>query len=181
VLLEAQFGSTLSVFTVDRLGFSAAEFGLLLTANGILVALFQYPVTRLIGRVSRPMGLVVGSLFYVAGYVLLGWIGSFSLVMVTVVLLTAGEVTMSPLASAAVAEAAPEDKRGRYMGFFGLTQTAGVALAPLFGGVLLDGIPSEPRLLWGIIASVGVVAAVGFRVWGRMAGKNNHLRLADKN
>jgi MFS family permease len=171
VLSIGHLGTTLSVFTVDRLGLSTAQYGLLLTTNGILVVLFQYPVTRIISRMSKANGLILGSLFYVAGYASLGWIHSFNWALFIIMLITAGEVTLSPISSAVVAEAAPEDKRGRYMGFFTLGQTVGFALSPLFGGLLLDNFPTQPRLLWGIIGAVGIVSAVGFYIWGRFAGR----------
>jgi MFS family permease len=120
---------------------------------------------------ENPNGLILGSLLYVFGYLTLGWVASFNWVILTIVIITAGEVTFSPIASAVVAESAPSDKRGRYMGFFALSQTLGFSLSPLFGGVLLDIFPSEPRLLWGIIAAVGLIAAAGFYGWGKMAGK----------
>ena len=77
VLSIAHLGSTLSVFAVDRLGLSTAQYGLLLTANGLFVVAFQYPVTRFVNRLSRANGLIVGSLLYVVGYGSLGWIKSF--------------------------------------------------------------------------------------------------------
>ncbi len=168
VLSIGHLGSTLSVFVVDRLGFSKSQYGLLLTTNGLMVVLLQYPVTRMVSRLPRSTGLILGSLFYVAGYATLGWVSSFNLAVLCIVLITFGEVTLAPISSAVVAESAPADKRGRYMGFFTLTQTFGNALSPLFGGVLLDLFPAEPRLLWGIIGSVGLLAALGYYVWGRM-------------
>jgi MFS family permease len=167
VLSIGHLGSTLSVFTVDRLGFSSAQYGLLLTTNGIFVVLFQYPVTRVVSRLAKSTGLVLGSLLYVAGYASLGWIGSFNLALLSIFLITAGEVTLSPISSTVVAECAPPDKRGRYMGFFTLSQTVGQSLSPLFGGVLLDAFPTDPRFVWGVIASVGLIAAIGFHLWGR--------------
>ena len=171
VLSIGHLGTTLSVFAVDRLGFSTAQYGLLLTTNGLFVVLFQYPVTRFVSRLSRANGMILGSLLYVAGWASLGWIKSFDVALLSIVLITAGEVTLSPISSAVVAESAPPDKRGRYMGFFTLSQTAGQSLAPLFGGVLLDTFPTQPRILWGIIGSVGILAAIGFRLWGNMARK----------
>jgi MFS family permease len=171
VLSMAHLGSTLSIFAVDRLGFSTAQYGLLLATNGIMVALSQYPVAYGVNKLTKANGLILGSLLYVCGYFTLGWVASFNWAILPIVIITAGEVTFSPIASAVVAESAPPDKRGRYMGFFALSQTLGFSLSPLFGGVLLDVFPSEPRLLWGIIAAVGVVAAVGFYAWGKMAIK----------
>lgn len=171
VLSMAHLGSTLSVFAVDRLGFSTAQYGLLLTTNGIMVSLSQYPVAYGVNKLTKANGLILGSLLYVFGYFTMGWVTSFNWAVLSIVIITAGEVTFSPITSAVVAESAPPDKRGRYMGFFALSQTLGFSLSPLFGGVLLDIFPTEPRLLWGIIAAGGVVAAVGFYAWGKMTIK----------
>ncbi len=171
VLSIGHLGTTLSVFTVNELGFTMKQYGLLLTANGIMVVLFQYPVTRLVNRMSRAGGLILGSLFYVVGYSSLGWIKSFNWSLLTILLITAGEVTMSPISSAVVAESAPPDKRGRYMGFFTLGQTVGFSLSPLFGGVLLDHLSDQPQLLWGTIGAVGILSALGFFIWGKLVQK----------
>jgi hypothetical protein len=53
------------------------------------------------------------------------------------------------------------------MGFFGLTQVLGMAFGPLLGGILLDVIPESPLLLWGIIASLGFIASIGYYWWGK--------------
>jgi MFS family permease len=169
VLSIGHLGSTLSVFTVERLGFTTAQYGLLLTANGLMVVLLQYPVTHLVNKLPKARGLALGSLFYVLGWSSFGWVNGFGLGILAIMVITLGEVTLVPISSAVVAEAAPEDRRGRYMGFFALSQTLGYSLSPLFGGVLLDAFPAEPRLLWGIIGGVGAVAAVGFHMWGRIS------------
>ena len=171
VLAVGHLGSTLSIFAVDWLGLSTAQYGLLLTTNGIGVVLFQYPATYFASKLSKANGLILGSLFYVVGWASLGWVTGFNWAVVSLVVITAGEVTLAPISSAVVAEAAPPDKRGRYMGFFALSQTLGWSLSPLFGGVLLDVFPAEARLLWGIIASAGIIAAIGFYGWGKMARK----------
>jgi MFS family permease len=168
ILSVAHLGSTLSVFVVDRMGFTTAQYGLLLTTNGIMVAVTQYPVAYVVNKLSKSVGLILGSLFYAVGYLTLGWITNYSLAIISMIVITSGEVIFSPISSAVVAESAPSDKRGRYMGFFALSQTIGFSLSPLFGGVLLDLFPTNNIALWGIIASVGLVAAVGFWCWGKM-------------
>lgn len=116
-LAMAQIGSTLSVFTVDRVGFSTAEYGLLLTTNGLFVVLFQYPVARGIARLAKSHALILGSLLYGFGYLYLGWVASFTWALVAMVVITMGEITFSPVATSVVGELAPQDQRGRYMGF----------------------------------------------------------------
>ena len=166
-LSMGQLFSTLSVFTVDYLGFSTAQYGMLLTANGIIVALSLYPVAWAVNRLSRASGLILGSLLYALGWLTMSWVADFNWAFVTITVVTAAEVVFTPLALSVVAEFSPEDKRGRYMGFFGLSQTLGISFGPLLGGVLLDAFPADPLFIWGTIASVAFITAVGFYWWGK--------------
>ena len=162
-----QMGSTLSVFTVDRIGFSTAQYGLLLTANGIMVVLFQYPVARWAGRLTRARGLALGSLFYALGYLSLGGVHDFGWAMAAMVVITAGEIVFTPLTLSVVGGLSPRDYRWRYMGFFGLSQSMSMSLAPLVGGVLLDSFPQGPWFVWGTISTVAFIATAGLLWWGR--------------
>jgi len=65
----------------------------------------------------------------------------------------------------------PPNWHGRYMGFFGLSETLGISMGPLLGGILLDGFPANNMAVWGIIGAVALAAAAGFRFWGRTADK----------
>ena len=78
------------------------------------------------------------------------------------VIITLGEVMFSPVSMAAVANMAPPARMGRYMGFFGLTEAVGWSLGPYIGGILYDRLALTPVILWGSIAAIGVVAALGF-------------------
>ncbi len=166
-LCMAHLGSTLSVFTVDRLGFSTSEYGLLLTINGLFVVLFQYPVAFTISRFRQHHVLVLGSLLYMIGWLYMGWTTGFGWAVIAIVIVTTGEIIFSPVATAVVGELAPHDKRGRYMGFFGWSETIGMSLAPLAGGILLDTFTDTPNLVWVPIAAFGFIAAAGFFWWGR--------------
>jgi len=165
-LTMGQLGSTLSVFTVDRMGFSTAQFGLLLTINGLIVVIFQYPVARAVGRLSSANGLILGALLYGLGYLAIGWVGNFNWMVAAIAVVTAGEIVFSPLTLSVVADLAPEERRGQYMGFIGLGQTLGISMGPLLGGVLLDAFPKDPPFIWGTICFVALVAAAGFQRWG---------------
>ena len=82
-------------------------------------------------------------------------------------IITTGEIIHAPVTLSVIGELSPEDQRGRYMGLFGLSQTIGIAFGPLFGGILLDAFPSDPKLVWAPIALVALISAIGYFLWAR--------------
>jgi len=184
-VVMAQFASTLAVFSTQDIGITERQLGWLFTVNGIFVVLFQWPAARLAARVGIRWGLVLGCLGYAIGYFTIGLVPSFALLTGPVVqialgkmafsvapgfaflvgsmmIITLGEVIFSPVSMAAVANMAPAARMGRYMGFFGLTEALGWSLGPFIGGALYDQLTVAPVMLWGIIALIGVTAALGF-------------------
>ena len=166
-IVMGQMASTLSIFAVDRVGFSTAQYGLLLTLNGLIVILFQYPVTLALRRVAKFRALIVGSLVYALGYLSFGWITQFGWALGAMAIITAGEIIHSPVTLSVIGELSPQDQRGRYMGFYGLSETIGIAMGPLLGGILLDAFPFDLKLVWAPIASIALVAAIGYYLWAR--------------
>lgn len=171
LLMYGQMMSTLSIFAVDRIGLSTAQYGLLLTTNGLIVVLFQYPIARKLGKIVKSRALVLGSLLYALGYLTFGWAGGFTWAFIAIIIITLGEIIHAPASLAVVGELSPPKYRGRYMGFFGLSQVLGMAFGPLLGGILLDVNHDSPLLLWGIIASLGFFSAIGYYWWGKVAAK----------
>jgi len=166
-IVAGQLSSTLSIFTVDRVGFSTAQYGLLLTLNGLIVIFFQYPMTLALRRLAKFRALIVGSLLYGFGYLSLGWITQFGWALGAMAIITTGEIINSPVTLSVIGELSPQDQRGRYMGLFGLSETIGIAIGPLLGGILLDAFPFDLRLVWAPIASIAFVATMGYYWWAR--------------
>ena len=171
-LSMGQMGSTLSVFAVDRAHFTLEQYGSLLTLNGLVVVLFQYPVARLIGRLRHSTALVFGSLFYALGWSLMGFVGSYGLAIASMSIITTGEIIVAPTSLAVVGVHAPAGQRGRYQGFFGISETLGVAFGPFMGGVLLDVFQTNNFIIWTIISLFAVLAAIGFVFWGRLFSRS---------
>jgi MFS family permease len=161
-VVMGQFASTLSVFSTQIVGIAETQLGTLFAINGIAVVLFQWPAARLADRIGIRWGLTLGCVLYAAGYFSVALASSFPFLIGSMVVITLGEVTFSPTSMAAVANMAPTARVGRYMGFFGLTEALGWSLGPYVGGRLFDVLSSRPLRLWGIIAAIGIVAAVGF-------------------
>ena len=166
-IVMGQMASTLSIFAVDMVGFPTTQYGLLLTLNGLIVIFFQYPMTVALRRLAKFRALILGSLLYAFGYLWLGWITQFGWALGAMAIITTGEIIHAPITLSVIGELAPQDQRGRYMGLFGLSQTVGIAFGPLLGGILLHVFPFDARLVWGPIASIALVAALGYYWWAR--------------
>jgi predicted MFS family arabinose efflux permease len=166
-IVMGQMISTLSIFTVDMLGFSTAQFGLLLTLNGLIVIFFQYPMTLALRRLAKFRALMLGSLLYAFGYLSLGWITQFEWALVAMAVITGGEIIHAPVSLSVIGELSPQDQRGQYMGLYGLSQTIGMAIGPLLGGVLIDAFPFNPELIWAPIALIAFIAVIGYYYWAR--------------
>jgi MFS family permease len=151
---------------VDKLGFTAARYGILIMIASAFAVLFQYPVTRLVTiRMGDKSALFWGSLIFGLGYLSLGWITGFGWSVAAILLITLGELLFVPSSSSVVGRLAPPDQRGRYMGLLGTGCGVGIAIGPLLGGALFDAAANTPVLMWGVIGAIAGVAALGFLRW----------------
>ena len=158
----AQLMSTLSVYVVEWAGHTQVELGVLYTLNGLMVVFLQFPVVRLLTPFRLTTAMVAGSLLYVLGYWMMGLGSSFMLLAAAMFVVTSGEIVASPASMNLVANFSSDDARGRYMGVYGLFNSFGWSVGPLVGGVLLDVAKGQPLLLWGPIAGLMLLAALGY-------------------
>jgi MFS family permease len=138
-----------------------------------MVVLLQYPVARWAGKLPRARGLALGSLLYALGYLSMGSVNAFGWAMAAMIVITAGEIVFTPLTLSVVGQLSPRDYRGRYMGFFGISQSLSMSLAPLAGGILLDAFPHNPWPIWGTIGTIAFIATAGLLWWGRSPRLSN--------
>lgn len=161
-VVMGQLVSPLSVYAVERIGISKIQIGYLFSLNGFLVVALQYPLTKLIKKEGMVKYLVIGSLFYSIGYFTVGLDRSLIALMASIVIVTFGEMIVAPSSTALASYLAPENRRGRYLGFFGLTENFGWSLGPFVGGILLDVFPGRSPFIWAFIALISLLAAWGF-------------------
>ena len=166
-LVIGQLVSTLSVFSVDYVGISQSRLGFLYATNGLIVILFQLPVAKFTQSRNLIRIIILGSLGYAVGYFLVGFSASFSWLFLCFLVISFSEITVLPASMAIVANLSKEKHHGLYMGGYGLFFSLGWSLGPLLGGVMIDLLGYHPVLLWGIIASLGVLSALGFSWIGR--------------
>jgi MFS family permease len=156
----------LPVYAKENYGVVERQFGFIMATNAGMVVLFQYSVTRLSERFHHLPVLAVGSIFYAVGVGSVALGTGFVGFLISMVILTIGEMIMIPTSTALAANLAPADMRGRYMGFYGITWGVGFGTGPVLGGLLNDHV--APVMIWygGLI--VGCMAAVGFLILIRL-------------
>jgi MFS family permease len=156
----------LPVYAKENFNVQEGQYGFIMTANAAMVVGLQYLVTRVTERYHHLPVLAVGSLFiaFGVGSVALG--STFPAFLLSMVVLTVGEMIMIPTSTALTANLAPEDKRGRYMGVYGLTWGIAFGIGPVFGGLLNDNL--APVATWYGGMGAGLAAALGFILLRRL-------------
>lgn len=147
-LVYQQMYNSLSVYLRDVHAIQPQEYGYLLTVSAITVILFQFTITRLIKRRPAFLMMSLGTLFYMVGFSMFGWVTAYYLFATAIVIITIGEMIIMPTSQALAANFAPEAMRGRYMAIFSLIWMIPATLGPGAAGVILDNY--DPNLLWYI-------------------------------
>lgn len=145
------------IFTVN----GEQAFGLILSENGLLVALFTVIVTRWVTRFRERNVFVLSSLIYAVAILLFGatnWIWGLIAAMAV---FTLAELMTAGLQQTFISNLAPEQMRGQYFAAASLRYTLGRTIAPI----------SIPLTVWigygwtfTILSILAVLSAVLF--WG---------------
>ncbi len=165
-LVYMNMNSTLGVYLRDEHGISGMQYGWLLSINAIIVVLFQFAVTRRLEKYKPLLMMAAGSILYAIGFAMYGFVPTYALFIVAMVIITIGEMIVSPFQQSIVAGFAPEQMRGRYMAVSGLSGSISFTVGPYFAGLILDS--AHPNLLWAFCGLIGMLAAVGFTVLNRV-------------
>lgn len=149
-----QSHTTLPLY-MKGLGLTPQHYGLVTAVNALLVVVLQLPFATLTGRLPREAMLVVSSLFMAVGFGLTGYATTPLWLAGTVVVWTIGELLQAPYLSTVVADLAPADLRGTYMGMLTLSFASALMVGAPLGGWVLERFGSGA--LWA--GSFGVALA----------------------
>ena len=156
----------LPVYVKENFGVPESSYGFIMATNAAMVVLFQYGVTRITQRHYHLPVLAAGSLFYALGVGSVAWGVGFTGFLLSMVILTVGEMIMIPTSTALTANLAPPDMRGRYMGVYGLTWGVAMGIGPVLGARLNDQV--APVAIWYAGLALGAIAMIGFLMLGRL-------------
>ncbi len=159
-LVYQQMYNSLSVYLRDNHGIDPKGYGFLLTASAIVVILFQFSMTRWIKKKPAFKMMALGTLFYMLGFSMFGFVGQYWLFVLAIMIITTGEMIVVPTSQALAVNFATEDMRGRYMGVFGITWMLPATIGPGAAGLILDHF--NPNLLWYIGGALCAISALAY-------------------
>jgi MFS family permease len=159
-LIYTNFNSTLGVFLRDVHNIPAIGYGYLISMNAVIVVIFQFWVARRLEKYKPMLMVALGTAFYGIGFGMYGITSTYTMFAIAMIVITIGEMVVSPFQQSLVASFAPEEMRGRYMAVSGLSWGIAFAIGPFFAGLLLDG--PNPNLLWLACGILGVITVLGY-------------------
>jgi MFS family permease len=141
---------------VRESGLSESDYGLLISLNGLAIVFLELPLVAITQRHPYRPVLALGSLLVGLGFALNAFANDLPELALTVMIWTLGEIIYAPVASAYVADIAPEHLRGRYQGAWGMTWGLAFVLAPALGAAVFAW---SPDALWLVCGLLGAAAA----------------------
>ena len=155
-----QVWSTVPLYLQSFFGMTERQIGLLLALNAGLIVATEMLLVRAVEGHDRMRVVGLGALMVCAGLALLPF-GPWSFVAVlSMIVLTFGEMLSMPFTNAVVAERAGSGSVGRYMGAFSLAFSTAFVLGPIAGTAIYQNL--GPETLWLGIGTLGIFLAFAF-------------------
>ena len=153
-----------------QLGAAGIELGFIIAAFNLARSLFNPVVGRLSDRLGRKPFMLAGLM----GYALLSlayiYTGSVAGLIVVRFVHGLAAVCVAPVAMAVVAEIAPAQRLGRYMGTLSMALMLGVGAGPMLGGFITDWLGLDAAFM--SMGGLALLTAVGIMVFVPRLGRS---------
>lgn len=157
IIVFFQHESTLPLFLVSDLHLPESTYGILFSVNTILIVLTEVPLNLAMAHWSHRHTLALGAFLLSAGFGANIFAAGLFGAALSVIIWTFGEMVFLPGAAAYMAEIAPTERRGEYMGLYQMTFSIGFTLSGWIGTVLFQ--HTGATILWMAMFLAGCVSA----------------------
>ena len=160
LIVFVQFASTFVKYLKDIHQLSESQIGLISSINPILIVIVEMLIIKAIEKRSTLKTIAVGALLICLGFGSLPFGPSAYFCIISVTILTFGEILAFPVSAAYVAELSDQANRGRYMGFITVMFSIAMIVGPVLGLSLYE---INPDLPW--YASLGAGLLTFTALW----------------
>jgi MFS family permease len=149
-------------------GLTAADYGLAIATNGILIVALSIQVSNAASNWPRFRAMAVSALFLGTGFGLNMFAGDLlPFYFLTVAVWTLGEIAASAVAPAIIADLSPVELRGLYQGIFGSAWGLSFFIGPVLGGWVYEHLGSTA--LWLGCFAIGCILSLCYLWMGSLA------------
>ncbi|GEN82156.1 putative MFS-type transporter YttB [Sporosarcina luteola] len=138
-LVYSQWSTTISTHALS-IGVTLREYSSIWTINGLLIVIGQPIIKPLIKRIENKLKtqMIIGTSIFIISFIVVSFAGSFKMFIVSMVILTFGEMIVWPAIPTIASQLAPKGRDGFYQGIVNSAATIGRMIGPFAGGVLVE-------------------------------------------
>ena len=155
-----QWGSNVSVY-MTSLGIPFRYYSVLWTVNAGLILLIQFFIVRYGQYIKNHfMPIYIGILMFAFSFVVLSVAKQYYMFVCAMVLLTIGEALAFPQVPVIVNRITPEGVKGKYLGLVNSFGSAGRAISPLFGGLMIETFSYRTLFIVAVFFNLAILLVV---------------------
>lgn len=136
LLVLNQSLSIFPLFLKNTIRVSEKSISLIFTLNGLMIALFQVPITRYLKDNFSKDAYIYGAVLICLGFGMNAWFKSYELILFSALIWTIGEMIFFPAQLAKLIRTTEKNK-GLVMGFYQVVTSLSQLGAPIIGASLL--------------------------------------------
>jgi MFS family permease len=140
----------------EKNGLPLSYCGMVLAMNGVMICVLEVPLATWLNRWPVRRVLALGYILMGASFLTFLVSGSLAAFVTMMVVFTVGEMCAFSRQQAYSANLAPDDMRGRYVGFLSFAWCAGNTASAALGMAIYG---THPAIGWVIDAALGLLAA----------------------
>jgi len=163
---------SLPFYLTESLGFE--RFELIETVDAWTLIVLTVPVAALVRR-WRPIRAMTAGFFVAScSWLIIAWFQTWQAVAVAMAVFAFGEAMQAPRFYEYVADLAPREQVGTFMGFAFLPVAIGSVIGGALGGALVQKFvrgSAHPAAMWWTISGIGFAATAAMVLYDRFVGK----------
>ncbi len=163
-LVFFQFHATYPKYLEEHYQLDEVMIGLLFSVNTIIIVAVEMLLLNWVRRFSLLRTIGWGGFLACIGFGMLPLGSTYWFCILSMVVITVGEMFMFPLGSGYVAKRSLGRDQGMYMSWYAIMYSTAGTIAPLIGTAAYQ---RNPHLLWYVSTGVGVFAVAGFYLLSR--------------
>ena len=158
-LVFFQFFTTYPLYLNEYYGLKEFEIGMVYAINTVMIVFLEMLLVERAKNWNLILSVAWGSFLICLGFGVLPLSSSVWFCVLSMVVLTVGEMLHSPMSSSWVSQRSENRDTGKYMGWYTMSYSLAFIFGPVSGGWLYE---RDQSLVWYVAIAIGVFVFAGF-------------------